>query len=110
MDDLTPYRNRLLQTLVIPSGRKYLIAPMAYRVTKLNGVVDGLRSRIGRLVPDRAIMVVRQWPRRCVANVKTMGGRRSVIDAASVPAEKPNRRSSERYQALERSKSNITAR
>src|SRR5579863_10308033 len=33
-----------------------------------------------------------------------------VIGAASVPAEKPNRRLSERYQALERSKSNFAAR
>jgi hypothetical protein len=47
-------RNRLLPARVIPSSRKYLIAPMAYRVTK-------------RCSPRGSALV----------NVKTMGGRRS---------------------------------
>ncbi len=73
---------------VIPFARKYLIAPMAYREPGLTHRATKPRSPRGS-----ALVNVKQW---------AVGA--PVIDAASVPAEKPNRRSSERYQALERSK------
>jgi hypothetical protein len=36
--------------------------------------------------------VLRQWPRLCAVNVETMGGQALPVNAASVPAETPNRR------------------